>query len=52
VCAELARGYLQQCREEAGRRLVRRCFTADGALDKHWAMFAPRRFLGKSLAPV
>lgn len=46
--AETIREYLAQLREEAGRRLVGRCFV-DGRLCKHWAAFAGRRFLNLSL---
>ncbi|KAK9805121.1 hypothetical protein WJX72_000253 [[Myrmecia] bisecta] len=46
---DLVRGYLRQCREEAGRRLIKRCYRADGTPDKFWMAFGNRRFLNKTL---
>jgi hypothetical protein len=45
--AELVRLYLRQCREEAARRLVARCYSPDGRPDKFWLAFGNRKFLNK-----
>jgi actin related protein 2/3 complex subunit 3 len=45
---EAVRGYLRQLRECVVARLVGRIYGDDGALNKHWAVFAKRKgFMGR-----
>ena len=47
---ELCRSYLKQAREELGRRLVSKVYSAeDGQPSKFWLVFAKRKFMQKSL---
>lgn len=41
--------YVRQCREQAGQRLVEKCFDTDAAPSKYWLAFAQKRFLNKLL---
>ena len=43
------RVYFKQVREALAPRLVERLFHADGSANKHWMMFAKRKFLNKEL---
>lgn len=45
----VTRTYLRQCREEAGHRLVQRCYDRDDAPSKYWLAFAQKKFLNKAL---
>lgn len=47
--AGVIRSYLRHCREEAGRRLVCKCYDKDNAPSKYWLAFAPKKFLNKTL---
>ncbi|GMH38390.1 hypothetical protein BSKO_06274 [Bryopsis sp. KO-2023] len=46
---DFIRIYLRQCREEAGRRLVAKCYQDAAKPDKFWLAFANKKFLGKVL---
>ena len=50
LCAAAVRLYLRQCREQAGERLVERCFGNDAVPSKYWLAFAQKKFLNKMLA--
>jgi actin related protein 2/3 complex subunit 3 len=43
------RAYLKQAREELGLRLLPRCYTEDGQLNKFWMAFSRRQFMNKQL---
>lgn len=45
----VTRSYLRQCREEAGHRLVHKCFDKDDLPSKYWLAFAQKKFLNKTL---
>lgn len=47
--AGVIRSYLRHCREEAGRRLVCRCYDREGTPSKYWLAFAQKKFLNKTL---
>ena len=47
--AGVTRSYLRHCREEAGRRLVCRCYDREGTPSKYWLAFAQKKFLNKTL---
>ena len=37
--------YFVQIRHETLKRLIQRCYTADGTQNKHWFQFSKRRFM-------
>lgn len=43
------RAYIKQAREETGLRLLEKCYTPDGALNKFWMAFSNRKLLNKAL---
>lgn len=45
--AETLRAFFKQLREALLARLVERIYNADGSANKHWLLFAKRKFLGK-----
>lgn len=47
--AGIIRSHLRHCREEAGRRLVCRCYDSEGTASKYWLAFAQKKFLNKTL---
>ena len=47
--ADALRAYLKQAREELGLRLLPRCYTEDGQLNKFWMAFSRRQFMNKQL---
>ena len=50
VLTGVIRAYLRHCRQQAGQRLVEKCYDTDtGAPSKYWVAFAQKKFLNKSL---
>eukprot|EP00164_Ancoracysta_twista_P005336 GFYU01007299.1.p1 GENE.GFYU01007299.1~~GFYU01007299.1.p1 ORF type:complete len:176 (-),score=45.50 GFYU01007299.1:185-712(-) len=47
--ADLWRGYIKQCREELGNRLVELAFTAEGKPNKWWMCFSKKKFMKLTL---
>mmetsp|Transcript_40040 Transcript_40040/g.55642 ORF Transcript_40040/g.55642 Transcript_40040/m.55642 type:complete len:171 (+) Transcript_40040:224-736(+) len=46
---EMWRSYFKQAREELGLRLLDKCYTNEGSLNKYWMAFSSRKFLNKQL---
>lgn len=45
--AETLRAFFKQLREALVARLLERIYNADGTPNRHWLLFAKRKFLGK-----
>lgn len=49
VCADNIERYLIQMRQHVIERILDHIYLADGTPNKHWMMFAKRKFMGKTL---